>query len=223
MARNKIYPSAEYISSSEEEGNDDMLIDEDKLSSDSNPNQSEDDSSSDVEIQPEVSAPHLTPPSMVTKKKKWAKCQLYSSDLLLITYSFTIAAKNTINKPAPGPQKLIFNISLFPAAQIKKDIKKHKGKNTYLKLDSNEPFDMWKAQLLTKIDKVLAPSVLDINLYDVSFAVPHFQPSPIMITQVDDYDLMLDRIQKNKDLTASVFVQEKGKPKVCISTVFCSP
>lgn len=114
----------------------------------------------------------------------------------------------------PVSVKLMYNISLFPASEGKKDLKKCVGTNMYLKLDSDEPFDTWKAQLLVKIEKTFNPPRLDFDAYTITFSVPRIQPSAIALTSTEDYDLMLKRTQKNRDSTASIYVQEKSKSKV---------
>ena len=55
-------------------------------------------------------------------------------------------------------------ISIYPAAQMKKEAgKRGTAKNTFLQLESMEPWDTVKAQLLVKIDSILKPTTIDFD------------------------------------------------------------
>ncbi|KAF8834864.1 hypothetical protein BDN67DRAFT_1016074 [Paxillus ammoniavirescens] len=56
--------------------------------------------------------------------------------------------------------KAIYNLSIFPVSEFKKDMKKQKGSNTYFTLDDDKPYDTWKAQLLVKINKKMSLTTL---------------------------------------------------------------
>jgi len=117
--------------------------------------------------------------------------------------------------PAVDSEELTYNISLFEASEIsKKDMKKRVGTSTYMKLDSNEPFDTFVAQLFVRIERTFSPPKLAIEDYIVSFSIPRISPSPITLATPDDYNLLLERIKKNKDHSACVYVQQKTKNKV---------
>ena len=45
-----------------------------------------------------------------------------------------------------------YNLAIFPTSERTKELKKRNGKNTFMKLDNDEPFNTWKAQLLVHID-----------------------------------------------------------------------
>ena len=48
-------------------------------------------------------------------------------------------------EPANMVNTVTYNLAIFPAEEHMKDLKKQTGKNTVMKLDTNEPFDTWKA------------------------------------------------------------------------------
>ncbi|KAG2048212.1 hypothetical protein BDR06DRAFT_1013222 [Suillus hirtellus] len=61
------------------------------------------------------------------------------------------SAKNApVSTYSPQPIKLTYNFSIFSASKYNKDFKKclSSRKNGSFKLNSDEPFDAWKAQLL---------------------------------------------------------------------------
>ncbi|KAI5980757.1 hypothetical protein EDD15DRAFT_2181381 [Pisolithus albus] len=108
------------------------------------------------------------------------------------------------------PVKILYNVSMFPASEAKKDdIKKRKGVNSYFKLESDMPFDTWKAQLLVRICDKMKPAKISFDNYDVSFAVQRVYPTPLSISSDEDYTLLLERVQKAKEPAAVVYVQEK--------------
>ncbi|KAI6116602.1 hypothetical protein EV401DRAFT_1889366 [Pisolithus croceorrhizus] len=108
------------------------------------------------------------------------------------------------------PIKVLYNVLIFPASESKKDdIKKQKGLSSYFKLDSNKPYDTWKAQLLVQISQKLNPSQITYEDYDVSFTVPHICPSPLLVTTDDNYSFLLKHVRKVKEPMANVYVQEK--------------
>ncbi|KAJ3509117.1 hypothetical protein NLJ89_g5389 [Agrocybe chaxingu] len=120
-----------------------------------------------------------------------------------------IAAKKAqqSNEDLREGRKATYNISIFLASEKEKDLKKRAGSNTFMKLAFGEPFDTWKAQLLVRIDKAVKPDKLDINDYELLFTVARTSPAPMAVTSEDEYDDMLERIAKNKDLTCSLYVQ----------------
>ncbi|KIK92484.1 hypothetical protein PAXRUDRAFT_147223, partial [Paxillus rubicundulus Ve08.2h10] len=81
--------------------------------------------------------------------------------------------------------------------------------NAYFKLNNNEPFDTWQAQLLVKVTEKLAPMTLSFNNYDILFSIPHISPSLLVITTQEDYGLLRKRVHKAKNFEANIFVQEK--------------
>jgi hypothetical protein len=106
---------------------------------------------------------------------------------------------------------------MFPAKERSKDLKKRTGKNTYMILNNNEPFDTWNAQLLVKIEKMLNPSKLNISDYEIHFTIARISPLPLMVSSEEEYANMLERMGKSKDLACKVYVQElQSSSKVCI-------
>jgi hypothetical protein len=87
-----------------------------------------------------------------------------------------------------------------------------------MKLEVEELFDTWKAQLLVRIDKTLAPNILDFVNYETTFTVPCVSTPPMAISCDDEYMDMLECIGRTKDLVCYVFVQEHQQipsSKVC--------
>lgn len=125
----------------------------------------------------------------------------------------TVASEN--NLPPTGDElddesakKFTFNIAMFSAKEASKDLKKRAGKNAYMVLHNNEPFDTWNAQLLVKIEKMLNPSKLDIANYEIHFTIARISPSPLTVSSNEEYTNMLERVGRSKDLACNVYVQE---------------
>ncbi|KAI5992633.1 hypothetical protein EDC04DRAFT_2613582 [Pisolithus marmoratus] len=105
---------------------------------------------------------------------------------------------------------VLYNVLIFPASESKKDdIKKQKGLTSYFKLNSDKPYDTWKAQLLVRISQKLNPIQIAYKDYDVSFTIPHVYPSPLLIMMDNDYNFLLEHVRKAKEPMANVYVQEK--------------
>ncbi|EDR13143.1 uncharacterized protein LACBIDRAFT_322603 [Laccaria bicolor S238N-H82] len=105
-------------------------------------------------------------------------------------------------------KNITYNLVIFPTSECMKELKKRAGTNTFMKLEEEEPFDTWKAQLLVCIDKTLTPTVLDFANYETTFTVPHISTAPMAISCDEEYTDMLECIRRTKDLVCAVFVQE---------------
>jgi len=103
---------------------------------------------------------------------------------------------------------MTYNLAIFPTSERAKDLKKKIGKNTFMKLDDEKPFDTWKAQLLVCIDKILLPKKLDFNNYDVNFTIACISMAPMAISCEEEYKDMLERLGKSKNPVCNIFVQD---------------
>ncbi|KAG1831394.1 hypothetical protein EV424DRAFT_1343129 [Suillus variegatus] len=57
---------------------------------------------------------------------------------------------------------------------------------------------MFKAQLLVKINNEMKPATVSFDNYIVSFTIPHLLPSPLAITNQEDYEELIGRMQNIK-------------------------
>ena len=101
-----------------------------------------------------------------------------------------------------------YNLAIFTTSERTKELKKRNGKNTFMKLDDDEPFNTWKAQLLVRIDKILQPEKLDFNHYEVNFTIAHISTAPMLISCEEEYKDMLERLGKSKNPVCNILVQE---------------
>jgi hypothetical protein len=78
-------------------------------------------------------------------------------------------------------------------------------------LDSDEPWDTLKAQLLVRVDSSLGPSRLDFDNYNFQYIIRKLVPKPGRSLQTEnDYDYMLEQVMKAKsDKEIQLFVEEK--------------
>ena len=118
---------------------------------------------------------------------------------------------------APDIIKIMYTISIYTAAQIKKEAgKRGTAKNTFLQLESTEPWDTVKAQLLVKIDGILKLTTIDFDDYTFSFSVPRVHTKPTELTDEDSYKFMVERASKGKDPTVNLTIEPKPQSKkVC--------
>jgi hypothetical protein len=77
-----------------------------------------------------------------------------------------------------------------------------------MKLDSDEPYDTWIAQLLVRIDKILAPPNISLDNYEISFSISRIVSMPRTVSCIDDFTDMLSYVVKTKDKTCAIHIQE---------------
>jgi hypothetical protein len=118
-----------------------------------------------------------------------------------------LSAVDAIDKE-DSPKIITYNLAMFPAAERMKELKKRNGKNTFMKLGSDEPFDTWKAQLLVRIEQKLAPDTLDFANYEVNFTVARISTAPMAVSVDEEYSDMLERVSRSKDLVCAIYIQE---------------
>jgi hypothetical protein len=93
--------------------------------------------------------------------------------------------------------------------EASKDVKKRiSSHSTYMKLNNNESFNTFKAQLLVWINKHFTPKRLSLADYQVLFSIPHISPMPMVLAENEDYQLFLEHIAKAKDQTCAIYAQQ---------------
>jgi hypothetical protein len=99
-----------------------------------------------------------------------------------------------------GSKNLTYMVLVFSADEMKKVQSKRVAKSYTLQLDTSEPWDTMRAQLLSKIDNALQPRPLDFTLFDISFAIPRIVPKPGMPLETEaSYSILLQRVCKIKE------------------------
>jgi hypothetical protein len=96
---------------------------------------------------------------------------------------------------------------------MKKDAgKRGAAKNTFMQLESTEPWDTVMAQLLVKIDGILKPTTIAFEDYVFSFSVPRVHTKPTDLTDEDSYKFMVERALKSKDPAVTITIEPKPPP-----------
>jgi len=132
-----------------------------------------------------------------------------SKCILCICAFFQLLPQRITLLPQRNLQRnIMFNIAMFSAKKDLKDLKKRAGKNAYMVLNNNEPFDTWRAQLLVRIEKTLMPSKLDIKNYEIHFTIARISPSSLMVVSDEEYVNMLEQVGRSKDFACNVYIQE---------------
>ena len=97
---------------------------------------------------------------------------------------------------------------------MKKEAGKHgAAKNTFLQLESTEPWDAVKAQLLVKINSILKLTTIDFYNYMFSFLVPCIHTKPTELTNEDSYKFMVECASKGKDPSMNLTIEPKPQSK----------
>ena len=80
-----------------------------------------------------------------------------------------------------------------------------------LRLNSDEPYDTLKAQVLTKISASLNPKTLDFEHYTILYNIPRVVSKPgIPVSDESAYNFMIERILKIKNLdTVNLQIESK--------------
>lgn len=141
--------------------------------------------------------------------------------MILTIFFEALAPEQKKTEPEPA-LKITYNLALFPASEFKKDLKKCKGSNAYFKLNDDEPFDTWKAQLLVRISDKLSPASLLFDDYDINFTIPRISPSPLAVANEEDYDLLRERVRKAKNFEVNIIIQAKPVLKVVMTSFLCT-
>ena len=114
--------------------------------------------------------------------------------------------------PTPTVKQIAYMLTITSAAELKKAAAKRKPKTQNLHLDSDEPWDTFKAQILVKISTAIKPTNINFNNYTLQFSVTHLVPKPGMpIDSEGDYLFMIEQAVKTKTLMVSITINEDVK------------
>ncbi|KAG1908351.1 uncharacterized protein F5891DRAFT_1179875 [Suillus fuscotomentosus] len=97
--------------------------------------------------------------------------------------------------PTPVTKEVSYIITVFSAAEMKKAKTKHEPISISVNLNSDEPWDTLKAQVLVKISNAIKLRVLDFDNYALTYQIPRVLPKPrlSLITQAD-FNGMMKRV-----------------------------
>ncbi|KAJ7923872.1 hypothetical protein B0H13DRAFT_1864488 [Mycena leptocephala] len=83
-------------------------------------------------------------------------------------------------------------------------------KSTILTINSDEPYETLKAQILVKISDTLGLEKLDYADYDVSFTVPRQVKDPTQLEATKNYsDLVSNTIKIKNAAAAKIIIEQK--------------
>jgi hypothetical protein len=115
-------------------------------------------------------------------------------------------------EPIPAVKKITYMLTIASAAELKKATAKHKLKVQNLHLDSDEPWDIFKAQILVKISMAIKPKHLAFGDYTLLFSITHLVPKPGMPVELEaDYLFMIEQAIKTKTLMVNITINENAK------------
>lgn len=105
--------------------------------------------------------------------------------------------------------KITYILSILSAAEAKKKKTLRKPKTQILKLDSDEPWDCMKAQLLVKLDETIQPSNISFSLFDFSFHIPRVVSKPgLSLCEEPDYTMMTAKALTSRDHTVNIVIEQ---------------
>lgn len=114
--------------------------------------------------------------------------------------------------PTPTVKQIAYMLMIASATESKKAATKHKPKTQNLHLDSDESWDIFKAQILVKISTAIKPKNINFNNYTFLFSVTHLVPKPEMpIASDEDYLFIIKQAVKKKTLMVSITIDEDAK------------
>ncbi|KAJ7756912.1 hypothetical protein B0H14DRAFT_3511980 [Mycena olivaceomarginata] len=88
-------------------------------------------------------------------------------------------------------------------------------KSAILTMNSDEPYETLKAQILVKISDALGLEKLDYADYDVSFTVPRQVKDPIQLEATKNYsDLVSNTIKIKNAAAAKIIIEQNSADKM---------
>ena len=95
--------------------------------------------------------------------------------------------------------KIDYVVVIFSAVEMQKACSKRVPKRASFQLQTDEPWDTLKAQLLAKITDTLNPTTIDFSQYDITIAIPRvISKTGIPLTSEAEYKIFLRRITPGK-------------------------
>lgn len=92
-------------------------------------------------------------------------------------------------------------------------------KRSVMALKSNEPWDTFKAQTLTRIEKALKPTTLSFNDYKFTFMVPRIQKTTDLEDE-ESYQFMVGRAVCSADPSAVICIEPLITKEVSRTSAF---
>jgi hypothetical protein len=81
------------------------------------------------------------------------------------------------------PKTVVYILSILAAAEAKKTvISKRISQSAIVRLDTDDPWDTMKAQILVKIDQALHPSRIQYDDYDIKFYITRAFQNPACLS-----------------------------------------
>ena len=78
--------------------------------------------------------------------------------------------------PTPTVRQIAYMLTITSAAKLKKAAAKRKPKTQNLCLNSDEPWDTFKAQILVKISTAIKPKNINFDDYTLRFSITLLHP-----------------------------------------------
>ena len=190
--------SVEVISS--DEGSDELNM--------KNPDNSESDKEEQEDQNSHLPAPlliPLTPPATTKKRKRVKRRRKNISKMIYTAYNLI----HLFTAPETSAE-ITYMLTLTSAAELKKAALKHKTKSANLQLNSDEPFDTFKAQILIKISRALKPQIENIANYKIHCTINCVISKPRMDMEYEaDYVMMVESALKSKSpYTVNISAEE---------------
>ena len=192
MARSK-KKSVEVILSSDDEESDEL-----NMKNPDDPESDEDDDDDEENLHIPGPAPRAMPtPPATTKKRKWGQKEKEQGE-----QNFYLPCIQCLIGPFAVPEtpiEITYMLTLTSVAELKKTVSKRKTKSANIRLNSDEPFDTFKAQVLVKISHALKPRTENIANYEIRCTINRVISKPGMdVESEEDYAMMVESALKSK-------------------------
>ncbi|KAJ7608830.1 hypothetical protein DFH06DRAFT_1017460, partial [Mycena polygramma] len=107
----------------------------------------------------------------------------------------------------PAAREITYTVCTFAPTKPNKKPDAKPMKSDIIKLNSDEPFDTLKAQLLVKIDKVLHPDTLHYDQFEITYTVPRQVSNAIELDSNQQYEHLVDNALK---------IKASANAKICV-------
>jgi hypothetical protein len=93
--------------------------------------------------------------------------------------------------------KINYVLSISSSLEMRLAASKRKPIGRLLALSSLEPWDTFRAQILSTLDKALSPANINIDDYEISYVIPRIVTQALPLESETDYGHMISKATKH--------------------------
>jgi hypothetical protein len=107
--------------------------------------------------------------------------------------------------------KINYVLSISSSLEMKLAASKRKPIGRLLALSSSEPWDTFRAQILSTLDKALSPANINIDDYEISYVIPRIVTQTLPLESETAYGHMISKATKHNTDIKVTCIQKANK------------